>query len=191
MHAVDRAKEAYNSAGYHRNFLEQKAKKGDEQARAELPEAQQEVEAAQKILKQAQTQLARLTGGENPHRRQPAPKLPEEKSDPTLPTGSGEEKKVAQKGSPKQEKEVRPLPGDKVGEVIRSRASFIRYSKRVDLSVERVLERLQTKEYYQKVPTQFKSREELLKYLKEVMEEHKKSPPRGEMLRQAKFSIPE
>ena len=69
------AEENYNSAGYHRNFLEQKAKKGDEEAKTQLPEAQRQVEEAQERLKRAQTYLAQLTGTPNPHAKQKAPRI--------------------------------------------------------------------------------------------------------------------
>jgi hypothetical protein len=75
------AQDAFDSAGYYRNILEMKSKKGDLEAKKELPEAQRQVEIAQQKLKRSQTYLALITGAaNNPHARKRVAPTPLKKS---------------------------------------------------------------------------------------------------------------
>src|SRR5262245_51799877 len=89
LHAVDVAEAEYKTVSYRRNVLEFKAKQqNDLQAKAALPQAQRDVEAAQEKLKEAQSTLARVSGAEDPHARKTA-----------VPLNSRAPKKVEERGT--------------------------------------------------------------------------------------------
>jgi hypothetical protein len=86
LHAEVLARAAYNDAGYHRNFLEMKAKKGDLEAKQELPEAQRQVGIALDNLKRVQSYLALLTGAKDPNAKQKVASVPPKKDVKTTST---------------------------------------------------------------------------------------------------------
>ena len=171
--AEARAREAYDTAGYHRNFLEQKAKKGDSAARAELPKAQKAVESAQEDLKRIQTQLAALTGTDDPHAKQKVAKATPEDLKNYY---------TKKKGNEKKEKPENPAPANTEklvvaemqlpvrGEMMRS--SFIVERKMMKASL---IEFLDSKELKKNLEKYRKNMEELKRDLK--------TPPSGEMIR--------
>jgi hypothetical protein len=188
MRAEANAKLAYNSAGYHRNFLEQKAKEGDAAAKAELPEAQREVEEAQERVKRAQILLAQLTGTPNPHAIQKVarrtPEKPEEipaveKSGPKKSGISPEEKKYRQEENALATLADAPLkPKEVYGDVIQSSENFYKihqasFESRASFSILKFVD-------------QKKLREEVEKFIKEhpkVLDKKRNIPQNGEMIR--------
>lgn len=75
LEAETKAQQAYNQAGFRENALAAKAQEGDSNAENALPEAHEQKIVAQNELKNAQSNLARLTGADDPHRKKTYPRL--------------------------------------------------------------------------------------------------------------------